>query len=330
MDTVKRLFGSLYGDQLRKKLRTAPTIECHFEDYFTSRVHELEKKYGSAAAARPAIPPTVVVPSQALPPPPPSSSSPLSKQQQHLPPPPIPAIMKATPSPASLPVTNGLAVPATASRDPRPMSPGPSSGGGGLIAAKRPRGGRGRRSKTASSSAHALSGDEVSPGPSAAPSATAAAVAAATAKKGAKKLRKWDADGNADEDDDRVLDYSAPAPSNHDHQADGGSGGDEPSSSPSSSMVAAVMGRGRGLDRIDQKEWGRRTTNREFVLKGLGEEADAVLEREQQLQQQSGSIGGGALGGFCRSSVGGKVLTKEEIDKPLAGMRKHLLKKNVA
>ena len=199
-----------------------------------------------------------------------------------------------------------------------------------MITAKRPRGGRGRRSKATSSSAHASSGDEVSPGPSAAPSATAAAVAAAAAKKGAKKLRKWDADGNADEDDDRVLDYSAPAPSNHDHQADASSGGDEPSSSPSSSMMAAMMGRGRKLDLIDQKEWGRRTTNGEFVLKDLGEEADAILKREQQQQQQSGSISGGALGGFFRSFVGGKVLTREDLDKPLAGMREHLLKKNVA
>lgn len=30
-------------------------------------------------------------------------------------------------------------------------------------------------------------------------------------QKGAKKMRRWDADGLADEDDGEVLDYSAPA-----------------------------------------------------------------------------------------------------------------------
>ena len=44
LDTVKTLFTTLYGEQLKKS--NGSTIECHFDDYFNSRVQELEKKAG--------------------------------------------------------------------------------------------------------------------------------------------------------------------------------------------------------------------------------------------------------------------------------------------
>ena len=47
LDTVKKLFVALYGDQLKKPHTS--TIECHFDDYFESRVRELEKKAGGPA-----------------------------------------------------------------------------------------------------------------------------------------------------------------------------------------------------------------------------------------------------------------------------------------
>lgn len=44
---MKKLFVALYGDQLKKPHTS--TIECHFDDYFESRVRELEKKAGGPA-----------------------------------------------------------------------------------------------------------------------------------------------------------------------------------------------------------------------------------------------------------------------------------------
>ena len=48
---MKKLFLSLYGEQLKKG--NLSSIECKFEDYFESRVRELEKKSGGPAAAAP-------------------------------------------------------------------------------------------------------------------------------------------------------------------------------------------------------------------------------------------------------------------------------------
>ncbi|KAF8544477.1 signal recognition particle, alpha subunit, N-terminal-domain-containing protein [Trichophaea hybrida] len=267
LDTVKKLFTSLYGDQLKKPYTSA--IECHFDDYFTSRVQELEKKYGTVARA------TINVPSTDV-----SRAATPQNDKWDAPPPLIPGLLKAPVRPGS-PAVNGLVVPATPD-NPRPISPGPL-GSSGVITAKRARGGRGRRNK---GSTHASSGDEVSPAPS--------------SKKGGKKLRKWDDEGNADEDDGKVLDYSA--------QQDG-----------------SREESGRKLDYIEQTEWGKKTSKGEFVLKELGEEVDAILKQADAKQSVSGSAFG-----FFRNFVGGKVLTKEDMDKALAGMKDHLLKKNVA
>lgn len=46
LDQVKKLFTSLYGEQLKKPHTSA--IKCHFDDYFESRVRELEKKAGGS------------------------------------------------------------------------------------------------------------------------------------------------------------------------------------------------------------------------------------------------------------------------------------------
>jgi signal recognition particle receptor subunit alpha len=261
LDTVKKLFTSLYGDQLKKP--NTSTIECHFDDYFASRVQDLEKKYGSATR------PTTHAPANT------AHAAPNPQNEKWDAPPPVPGLMKGPARPGS-PAVNGLATPIT--EIPRTPSPGVSASG--VITAKR-RGGRGRRGKA---SAHASSGDEVSPAPS---------------KKSGKKLRKWDAEGNADEDDGQILDYSAAQDS-----------GEET---------------GRKLDYIDQKEWGKKTSKGEFVLKELGEEVAAILKQEDA--KESGSSG--ALG-FFRKFVGGKTLTKEDMDTALAGMKDHLLKKNVA
>lgn len=49
LETVKTLFTTLYGDQLRKP-HTA-TIECHFDEYFDTRIRDLEAQYGGPVSA---------------------------------------------------------------------------------------------------------------------------------------------------------------------------------------------------------------------------------------------------------------------------------------
>lgn len=127
--------------------------------------------------------------------------------------------------------------------------------------------------------------------------------------KSGKKMRRWDADGLADEDDGEVLDYSAPA---EDAQA----------------PTAAVEG-------VSEESWGRRTGKGQFVLRDLGEEVHSILENadgDKAKETSSGFVGSGfsAIGGLLRNIVGGKVPTEADLEKPLKTMEDHLLKKNVA
>ncbi|GAT29627.1 signal sequence receptor alpha subunit [Aspergillus luchuensis] len=128
--------------------------------------------------------------------------------------------------------------------------------------------------------------------------------------KSGKKMRKWDADGFADEDDGQVLDYSA--------HADG-----EEAAAP------AVEG-------VSQDSWGHRTGKGQFVLKDLGDEVHSILENagsdKAKDASSAGFVGSGfnAIGGLLRNIVGGKTLTEADLEKPLKTMEDHLLKKNVA
>ncbi|OBS23907.1 hypothetical protein FPOA_04455 [Fusarium poae] len=132
----------------------------------------------------------------------------------------------------------------------------------------------------------------------------------------AKKGRKWDADGFADEDDDVQLDYSTKAQATSDSEAEG---------------------RSTALDEIDSNTWGS-TSKGKFVLKDLGDEVHEILASEAEkaaeakLQSKSGLLGTGvsAISGLFRNVVGGKTLTKEDLDKAMKGMEEHLLQKNVA
>lgn len=131
----------------------------------------------------------------------------------------------------------------------------------------------------------------------------------------AKKGRKWDADGFADEDDDVQLDYSK-AQATSDSEAEG---------------------RSTALDEIDSNTWGS-TSKGKFVLKDLGDEVHEILASEAEKaaetksQSKSGLLGTGvsAISGLFRNVVGGKTLTKEDLDKAMKGMEEHLLQKNVA
>ncbi|POR33274.1 Signal recognition particle receptor subunit alpha [Tolypocladium paradoxum] len=193
-----------------------------------------------------------------------------------------------------------IATPSTS----RPSTPG----GGNLIVAKAgPVAKMSRRARKAkhSTSAPASSGDETS----------------ARQKKGGKstkKGRKWDANGLADEDDDVQLDYSAP--------------------NPTSDSEAEAVGRSSAVDAIDAATWGSSSKGK-FVLKDLGDEVHSMLasaEAERAAARSSDPKGGlfgsgvNALSGLFRNVVGGKTLTKEDLDKAMKGMEEHLLKKNVA
>ena len=130
-----------------------------------------------------------------------------------------------------------------------------------------------------------------------------------------KKGRKWDAEGLADEDSDTQLDYSVIG-------NDVTSGEDEKPGT---------------VDEVDQNTWGSKTNKGQFVLRDLDDQVNSILasatERKIVPSAASGGILGSAtsaIGGLFRNVVGGKTLTKEELDKAMKGMEDHLLRKNVA
>jgi hypothetical protein len=186
----------------------------------------------------------------------------------------------------------------------RPSTPG---GAGHLVTAKPgPAAKLSRRARKAqvTSSAPVSSGDE-------------AMSRKSKAGKSVKKGRKWDADGLADEDDDIQLDYSIiHAPSD--------------SESPAVARSTAVEG-------VDASTWGKQSKGK-FILKDLGDEVHSILaeaEAQKVMKDEgkpSGLIGSGlsSISGLFRNVVGGKTLTKEDLEKAMKGMEDHLLKKNVA
>jgi signal recognition particle receptor subunit alpha len=141
----------------------------------------------------------------------------------------------------------------------------------------------------------------------------------AKSSKSQKKGRKWDADGIAAEDDDVQLDYSAPA-----HRAAG-------------SDSDADGGKSTALEHIDASTWGSKTSRGQFVLKDLDNEIESMLasaETKSAPTKESPNtiIGSGlnTISSLFRNVVGGKVLTKQDLEQAMKGMQDHLLKKNVA
>lgn len=169
---------------------------------------------------------------------------------------------------------------------------------------------------TAASSAHASSGEE----------SPRNRRGAAAAGKGPKKGRKWTDDGNATEEEDGgvQLDYSSKG-------AAAGLASDH-------SDAEAAATRSSALEEVDDSTWGSRTKGK-FVLKDLGDEVHSILASAASTSTTASSKSeGGSLvssglktiGGLFRNVVGGKTLTKEDLDKAMKGMEEHLLKKNVA
>ncbi|KXJ94067.1 signal recognition particle, alpha subunit, N-terminal-domain-containing protein [Microdochium bolleyi] len=184
----------------------------------------------------------------------------------------------------------------------RPTTP---AGAGHLLVGKAGPGGkmsRRARKMQNTSSAPVSSGDEAS---------------ARKGKKAPKKGRKWDADGYATEDDDTQLDYSGQGAQTQDGEAEG---------------------RSTAIEGVDSNTWGTKTSKGQFVLRDLGDEVQSILKSAEEKKAASSAEGKGGLigsglstiGGLFRNVVGGKTLTKEDLDKAMKGMEDHLLRKNVA
>jgi signal recognition particle receptor subunit alpha len=215
------------------------------------------------------------------------------------PPPPVPGLLKVQPKAAPRNGDSAESSPLDSPESSRPTTPIPVR----LLTAKGGPGGRGsRRSRKATNtSSNPSSGDETRKG--------------RKPKSQAKKMRKWDADGLADEDDGTTLDYSA---------NDLGNNSQEGIQSPS-------------LEAVAQESWGSKTSKGQFVLKDLDDEVSSILQnadaqKEKQSSTSSGLVGSsfGAISGYFRNIVGGKTLTKQDLEKPLKAMEDHLIQKNVA
>lgn len=223
------------------------------------------------------------------------------------PPPPtsVPQLLKAQPKAVSVNGDSTQSTPVQSPETSRPTTPLPSVAGHLLV--EKPRaGGRGSRRarKAANASAHISSGDE--------------ARRQKTAKSSAKKGRVWGVDGVADEDDGTTnnLDYSAVG-----HEADGGA----------AAITPAVP------EAISQESWGTKNKQGQFVLKDLGDEVDHILSRAADAKSnRKADMNGaaastlGAISGYFKNIVGGKTLTKQDLEKPLKSMEEHLINKNVA
>jgi signal recognition particle receptor subunit alpha len=211
------------------------------------------------------------------------------------PPPPSPVLLKAQPQAAPQTGDSSFSTPIQSPDSSRPTTPIP----GHLITAKGGPGGRGsRRSRKAATTSASASGDE--------------ARKVKPVRSSGKKARVWGPDGLADEDDGVNLDYGGEA-----------SGEDGLISPP--------------IDSVAQETWGSKTKKGQFVLKDLDDEVAAILDHEKtdksdKTASASGVIGSslGVISGYFRNIVGGKTLTKQDLEKPMKAMEEHLIKKNVA
>ncbi|KAG2418856.1 hypothetical protein HFD88_001958 [Aspergillus terreus] len=278
LDNISTLFIDLYKDQLKSS--RARIVEYPFEKYFDQQVRELEDNSGAITSEG------FVAETE-------DKKDPFVSSDNGGPPPPhTPHLLRAQRQAAlGVPTSDDSTPPQT------PDTSRPSTPGSQILTAKSGPGGRvsRRARKAANASAPVSSGDETS--------------RKGKMAKGGKTMRKWDADGLADEDDGTVLDYSAPA-------------NDDEAAAPT-------------VEAVSQDSWGRRTGKGQFVLKDLGDEVHSILDNadnEKAKASSSGFVGSGfnAIGGLLRNIVGGKVLTEADLEKPLKTMEDHLLKKNVA
>ncbi|PGH11773.1 hypothetical protein AJ79_04674 [Helicocarpus griseus UAMH5409] len=283
LDNIKTIFVEMYKDQLKQPNSRA--IEYPFDKYFDQQVKELESAAGTAVGSRPSL--SVEEKKDTL----------VEADNGGPPPPPIPGLLPAQHHAARAAGNSNESSPSQTPETSRPVTPNH------ILTGKTGPGGRSSRRarKAANANANVSSGED-------------SMKKAKNAKSGAKKMRKWNAEGFADEDDDEILDYSAPNVN-----------GSEPEATATPALEA-----------VDQDSWGTKTKKGQFVLKDLGDEVHSILENADAAKSKAGTSNGivgsslGAISGLFRNFVGGKVLTKADLEKPLKAMEEHLLKKNVA
>ncbi|KAL9018075.1 MAG: hypothetical protein Q9185_004608 [Variospora sp. 1 TL-2023] len=282
LDNIRVLFVDLYGDQLKKP--HSSVVECDFDGYFDQQVKELE---GSADKVSQPTPQIVQD----------ASRNPTEANATHeMPPPPILGLLSGQKK-AIDGATSADGTPTSTPDTSRPATPS----NGHLLSAKPVRGGgASRRARKAASSTPASAASDLK------------SKDKSSAVKG-KKMRRWDADGMADDDDGVSLDYSVTS---------------DAESRPISSSEA---------EPVEMEASGTRTGKGQYILKDLDSEVHSILQsanekKAQSAPSKSGVVGSGlgAISGLFRNVIGGKVLTKEDLEKPMKGMEEHLLKKNVA
>ncbi|KAI1114663.1 SRP54-domain-containing protein [Nemania sp. NC0429] len=291
VDNLKTIFVDLYGDQLKKPNTTI--VHCHkFDEYFDQQYHELESRSTTKGAQTPDTP-FDYEPGVVSGDPgdePPLPPGPERRTRPHA----------ATAAKDASPPSDSVSVPTS-----RPSTPG---GNNHLVVGKN--GPMARMSRKARKMQHShstlmSSGDEAS---------------SRKKKRAPKKGRRWDADGFADEEDDVQLDYSVTQ-----------------TTLTSDSEVEAA-GRSTAVEGVDSASWGTTTSKGQFVLKDLGDEVHSILKSAEAKNASSsatprtGLVGSGlsTISGLFRNVVGGKTLTKEDLDKAMKGIEELLLKKNVA
>ena len=299
VDNLKTIFVDLYADEVKRPHTTI--VSCRgFDEYFDQQYRELEGN----ATNKPTQPADTAsfLEEKTMsgnfgdePPLPPGLKQRANKQNGSLEP----------------PSTND-STPIVTPNSSRPTTPAGGAshllvGKAGPVGSKMSR--RARKMQHANS-APASSGDEGS---------------LRKGKKPPKKGRKWDADGFADEEDDIQLDYSVtqnPNPLASDSEVEGA--------------------RSTAAESVDAKSWGTTTSKGQFVLRDLDDEVHSILKSAEaknaaaaaksEQQQRGGLVGSGlsTISGLFRNVIGGKTLTKADLEKAMKGMEDHLLRKNVA
>ncbi|KAG8631039.1 hypothetical protein KVT40_000179 [Elsinoe batatas] len=297
LDVVRGLFIKEFSAQLKKPNKSTQDYS-RFTSTFDALVTKLDANAGNDAT-RPSDSESLSE-TQLTPP----SSSGGTEDGKEDAPPPVPGLRKITPRNIMSDVSSADATPVGTPETSRPSSPAVTNQH--LLMAKSGPGGRmSRRAKKALGGATSVpmsSGDESS-------------ASKRSVKSKGKAKRTWGADGSAQDDDGDELDYSVATP---DGELD---------------QVETF-----GVDDIKAEDMGSRSKGM-FVLKDLDDEVDAIIKesKEQQAAKSDDASRGGLLGssvgaisGYFKNIVGGKTLTKQDLEKPLKGLEDHLLKKNVA
>jgi len=294
LDVVRGLFVKEYGRDLKKP--SMAKLDCSsFGPTFDALVNKLDKTANEQNAH---VSENDSVSAAELTPPS-SSAGTENGLDEPPPPPPAPGVKRfAQKITAQDTTTETTPIPGTPDVS-RPSSPAVNN----LLVGKAGPGGKGsRRAKKLASSTAASSADESS----------RERPAIGSRKSTGKARRKWDADGFAVEDDgDAQLDYSTQS-------------------------IDASEGALSNVEDVRAEDMGSRTGKGMFVLKDLDDEVDAILaeskSRDTKKEETTGLVGSGfgAISGYFRNVVGGKTLSKEDLEKPLKKLEDHLLTKNVA